>query len=99
LDNPEEKWLLVQEYALSDRIDLYAIHADGRMIHTAGGDHLPFDQRNIRYRHPNFWLGLPQGQTVDLFVRVQSESSMQVPLRLYAPAAFIEQSRDAQFAI
>ena len=98
-DNPENKWLLVQEYALSDRLDLYATYADGRVVHTVGGDHLPFDQRNIRYRQPNFWLGLPQGQTVDLMLRVQSESSMQVPLRLYAPAAFIEQSRDAQFAI
>jgi len=99
LDSPVDKWLLTQEYALSDRIDLYATYADGHMVHTTGGDHLPFDQRNIRYRHPNFWLSLPQGQTVDLMVRVQSESSMQVPLRLYTPTAFIEQSRDAQFAI
>ncbi|RYZ75008.1 MAG: diguanylate cyclase [Lysobacteraceae bacterium] len=98
-DHPEEKWLLVQEYALSDRLDLYLIQADGRVVHSAGGDHLPFDQRNIRYRQPNFWLHLPQGQVVDLMMRVQSESSMQVPLRVYAPAAFIEQSRDAQFAI
>ena len=98
-DNVEDKWLLVQEYALSDRIDVYATHADGRVVHTAGGDHLPFAQRNIRYRQPNFWLSLPPGQSVDLMVRVQSESSMQVPLHVYAPAAFIEQSRDAQFAI
>ncbi len=97
--NIEDKWLLVQEYALSDRIDVYARYADGHVAHTAGGDHLPFDQRNIRYRQPNFWLFLPPGQTVELMVRVQSESSMQVPLTLYAPAAFIEQSRDAQFAM
>lgn len=98
-DHPEEKWLLVQEYALSDRLDLYATYPDGRVVHTAGGDHLPFDQRNIRYRQPNFWLNLPQGQTVDLMMRVKSESSMQVPLRVYALTSFIEQSRDAQFAI
>jgi diguanylate cyclase (GGDEF)-like protein len=97
--NAEDKWLLVQEYALSDRIDVYVQYADGRVVHQAGGDHLPFDKRNIRYRQPNFWLDLPPGQSVDLLVRVQSESSMQVPLTLYAPDAFIEQSRDAQFAI
>ena len=95
----DQKWLLVQEYALSDRIDVHALYADGRMVHKAGGDHLPFDQRNIRYRHPNFWVDLPPGQVVNLLVRVQSESSMQVPLRLYSPVAFIEQSRDSQFAI
>lgn len=98
-DNPESKWLLVQEYALSDRIDVYARYGDGRLVHNVGGDHLPFDQRNIRYRQPNFWLNLSPGQTVDLLVRVQSESSMQVPLTLYASDAFIEQSRDAQLAI
>ena len=99
LNSPEEKWLLAQEYALSDRIDVYATYPDGRVVHHAGGDHLPFAQRNIRYRHPNFWLALPQGQSVDLLIRVQSESSMQVPLHLYTPSAFVEQSRDAQFAI
>lgn len=97
--NPESKWLLVQEYALSDSIDVYARYSDGRLVHSRGGDHLPFDQRNIRYRHPNFWLDLPAGQTMDLLVRVQSESSMQVPLTIYASDAFIEQSRDAQLAI
>ncbi|MET1161013.1 MAG: 7TM-DISM domain-containing protein, partial [Pseudoxanthomonas sp.] len=97
--NPEDKWLLVQEYALSDRIDVFAKYADGRVVHSAGGDHLPFDQRNIRYRQPNFWLNIKPGQTIDLLVRVQSESSMQVPLTVYAPDAFVEQSRDAQFAI
>ncbi|MGH8026462.1 MAG: 7TM diverse intracellular signaling domain-containing protein [Pseudoxanthomonas sp.] len=97
--NPEDKWLLVQEYALSDRIDVYAQYDDGRVVHSAGGDHLPFTQRNIRYRQPNFWLSLPPGHSVNLLVRVQSESSMQVPLTLYSPDAFIEQSRDAQFAI
>lgn len=98
-DSADDKWLLVQEYALSDRIDVYAMYADGHVVHSVGGDHLPFNQRNIRYRQPNFWVTLPQGQTVNLLVRVQSESSMQVPLRLYSPSAFIEQSRDAQFAI
>ena len=98
-DNPEQQWLLVQQYALSDQIDVYAIYPDGRVIHRSGGDHLPFNARSVRYRHPNFWLKLPQGEPVSLLVRVQSESSMQVPLSVYTPTAFTEQSRDAQFAI
>ncbi len=61
---------------------------------------MPFDQgRSIRYRHPNFWLDLPLDQPVDVFVRVQSQSSMQVPLALYTPEAFIEQARDAQLGM
>ncbi|GGD40740.1 sensor domain-containing diguanylate cyclase [Pseudoxanthomonas indica] len=99
-DNPHEpRWLLVQQYALSDRLDVYLRYPDGRVIHHAGGDHVPFDQRSVRYRHPNFQLDLPVGQSVDLFVRVESQSSMQVPLALYTPTSFTELSRDAQFAM
>ncbi|MCF7220807.1 sensor domain-containing diguanylate cyclase [Marilutibacter chinensis] len=98
-DPDESQWLLVQQYPLSDSIDLYALHPDGRMEHHQGGDHRPFSARSVRYRHPNFWLDLPADQPVDLFIRIQSESSMQVPLRLYTPTAFAEMSRDVQFGI
>lgn len=98
-DQAEPRWLLVQEYALSDRIDVYVRDPQGRLVHQAGGDALPFGVRSVGYRHPNFWLSLPPGQPLDLFVRIQSQSSMQVPLVLYTPAAFTERSRDAQFGI
>jgi diguanylate cyclase (GGDEF) domain len=98
-DPDEPRWLLVQAYPLSDRIDVYARYPDGRVVHHASGDSLPFSSRSIRYRHPNFQLAFPPGERVELLVRVRSESSMQVPLTLYTPKAFTELSRDAQFAI
>jgi len=96
----ELRWLLVQQYALSDHIDVYANYADGRMQHWKGGDALPFDEgRSVRYRHPNTLIDLPREQPVDVFVRVQSQSSMQVPLTLYTQPAFTEMSRDAQLGM
>lgn len=96
--NPgEPRWMLVQRYALSDRIDVYLRYPDGRTEHMRSGDTLPFAARSIPYRHPNFRLDLPPDQPVELLVRVQSQSSMQVPLDLYTPAAFTSLSRDAQF--
>lgn len=98
--NPDEHhWLLVQEYPLSDRVDVYAFHASGEVVHQVGGDHVPFGQRALRYRHPNFRIALPYGEPVQLLVRVQSESSMQVPLVLYTQNAFTEVARDAQLGI
>ncbi|MFC0677859.1 7TM diverse intracellular signaling domain-containing protein [Lysobacter korlensis] len=98
--NPDEpRWLLVQQYALSDRVDVFLRYPDGRIEHQASGDSLPFRARSIPYRHPNFWLRLPHGAPVDLFVRVQSTSSMQVPLWLHTPTSFTALSRDAQFGI
>ena len=62
--HPDElHWLLVQEYALSDQVDLYVRYPDGRVEHQASGDHQPFTNRFIRYRHPNFRIDLPLGQT------------------------------------
>ena len=98
--NPEElRWLLVQEYPLSDRLDIHLRYPDGRTVHHVGGDHVPFGERSVRYRHPNVLVDLPAGEPVELLVRVQSQSSMQVPLPLYTLAAFTEVSRDAQLAI
>lgn len=98
-DHHETRWLLVQEYPLSDHIDVYARYPGGRIAHQAAGDVLPFSARAIKYRHPNFWLDLPRGEPVELLVRVQSQSSMQVPLALYTPGAFAEYARDAQLGI
>lgn len=95
----EDRWLLLQDYALSDHIDAWVRHPDGRMQRMASGDSRPFEARSIRYRHPNFLLTFPRNQTVDVYVRVQSQSSMQVPLALYTQTAFAEFSRDAQLAI
>lgn len=97
--NPDElRWILVQEYALSDNLDLYLRYPDGHVVHQSSGDHVPFGTRYIRYRHPNFRIDLPLGQPVDLLLRVQSQSSMQVPLVLYTQRAFAEVLRDAQFS-
>ncbi|WP_372014439.1 sensor domain-containing diguanylate cyclase [Pseudoxanthomonas sp. 10H] len=98
-DRTQPHWLLVQDYPLSDRLDLYVRYADGRVVHRSGGDHLPFDARSVDYRYPNFMLDLPADERVDVLLRVQSQSSMQVPLTLHTPQAFIELSRDAQFGI
>ncbi|MEH6422251.1 sensor domain-containing diguanylate cyclase [Pseudomonas sp. CGJS7] len=92
-------WLLVQGFALSDRLDVYTQPRGGAMSHQLGGDSQPFSARAIRYRHPNFQIDLPPDQIVDIYVRVQSESSMQVPLTLYTPNAFTELARDAQLGI
>jgi diguanylate cyclase (GGDEF)-like protein len=95
----EPRWILVQNYPLSDRVDIFLRYADGRIVHQASGDSLPFSSRSIRYRHPNFQIELPKDEQVELLVRVQSESSMQVPLDLYTPSALTELSRDSQLVM
>ncbi|KFN48923.1 sensor domain-containing diguanylate cyclase [Arenimonas composti] len=98
-DRREERWLLVLDYPLVDQVDVYLRYPDGRIEHMASGDTLPFSARSIRYRHPNFWIALPQRSEVDLLVRVASRSSLQAPMTLYTPKAFAEMERDMQLGI
>lgn len=98
-NHADTRWLLVLEYALLDYVDLYVRQADGSIQHLQSGDRRPFALRGVAYRHPNFWLQIPPGQPLELLLRVQSESSMQVPLVLYTPGAFIELARDAQLGM
>jgi diguanylate cyclase (GGDEF)-like protein len=98
-DHAEERWLLVLQYPLLDDIELYLRYPDGRQVALASGDLRPFSSRAIRYRQPNFWIELPPHTEVELLLRAQSKSSMQVPLALYTMNAFAEMERDAQFGI
>jgi diguanylate cyclase (GGDEF)-like protein len=98
-NNGEQRWLLVLDYPLLDQVDVYLRYPDGRVQHMGSGDLLPFSARSIRYRHPNFWVDLPQRSEVELLVRVASRSSLQTPLSLFTPKAFAEMERDLQFGI
>ncbi|SKA10832.1 sensor domain-containing diguanylate cyclase [Novilysobacter spongiicola] len=98
-DPGEQKRFLVQDYPLSDRLDLYVVGADGQVRHAAGGDNLPFARRAVEYHMPSFELLLPAGEPVDLLLRVRSQSSMQVPLVLHTPASLAEAMHDAQWGI
>lgn len=81
-------WLLSNEYAQLDRMDIYVRYADGRIEHHESGDALNFHTRSAPYRNPNAWLELPRGQPVEILVRLQSEGSLQTPLVLWSPAEF-----------
>ncbi|TAH43829.1 MAG: diguanylate cyclase [Gammaproteobacteria bacterium] len=98
--NPARRdYVLAVDYVLLDQIDLYLRRVDGSVAHEASGDHLRFQDRAYNYRAPNFLIRLEAGETVDVLLRVQSESSMQVPMTMYTEPAFLNQVRDAQFGI
>ncbi len=97
--SPNSDWLLVLEYALLDSIEVYVRDPDGRVAQQQSGDLLPFSERAIRHRHPNFAISLPQGSYADVLVRVETQSSMQVPLGLWLPAAFSDREREAALGV
>ena len=77
-------------YAVLDHIDAYVIR-DGRLLaHHELGDRIVYDARPID--HPNFIFPVELSQTRDteLYLRVETSSSMQIPLTLWEPEALLE---------
>lgn len=95
----DSDWLLLLEYALLDRIDVYVRDAEGHVTRQQSGDLLPFSERAIRHRHPNFAINLHQGRYADVLIRVETQSSMQVPLSLWLPSVFADLEREAALGV
>ncbi|MCQ4165988.1 sensor domain-containing diguanylate cyclase [Tahibacter harae] len=95
-DHPARRWLLTVEQPRLDRIDLWWRDAAGAS-HTARlGDALPFAERSEPHRFPNTALDLGAGEAVDILLRVESSSSIQLPLALYTPNELYRASYDGQ---
>lgn len=77
-------------YPLIDKVDLYTRPAgstsEGQKSdwsHRTGGDYLPFSKRELSYRNVTFRLKLPPGHTEQIYMRVETTSSMQMPFVLW----------------
>ncbi len=76
------RWLLEIDYPSLDRVDVHVV-SDGRIVREVRlGDHLPFAQRPVKVRPHVVSLVLEPGMEHELLLRVQTTSSMIVPLRL-----------------
>lgn len=85
-------WLLELAYPPLDHLELYLADADGRFqLAQRTGDALPFDSRQIRQHNYLFELSLQPGQPQRLYLRLESQGSIQAPLTLWAPNAYLEQ--------
>lgn len=95
-DNPARRWLLTVEQPRLDRIDIWWRDGKGDLHAAKLGDALPFSARSEPHRYPNQALELGAGETLQILLRVESSSSVQLPLRLYTPNELYRSSYDAQ---
>lgn len=78
-------------YPLLDRIDAYFV-VDGELVQQhALGDSFAFNQRPVGNR--NFIVPLEQQQATELFLRVETSSSMRVPLSVWKPTDLIAEEQ------
>ncbi len=78
----DRRWIFELDYPSIDRMELYVRH-DGHLSRPVRlGDHLPREARPLQTRNHASEVLLPAGQTLSLLMRVQTQSSMVLPLAL-----------------
>lgn len=75
-------WILEIKYPPLDHVDLHAVYPSGEVRTQHGGDQVPFNRRAIDSRQINFRLDLPANEELTLYIRVQTQGSVQVPIYL-----------------
>jgi two-component system, sensor histidine kinase LadS len=88
----QQPWLLELAYPPLDQIDLYlADDQGGFQLVQRTGDSLPFASRPMAQNNYVFALNLQPNQPQRLYIRVQSQGSVIVPLTLWSPTAYLEE--------
>ncbi len=87
-------WLFEIGYPLLDFVDVYLPLPGGDYRKVATGDQRPFAERLLQHR--NLVVPLTLGTERTLYIRVETQSTLQLPLTLWSPQAFIEKSQPEQ---
>ncbi len=95
-DSSLDKLLAIQ-YALLDYLDLYVLENGIVRQHYLTGDTFPFAQRPIRHRDFLFPIEFQENQTLELYLKVKTQGSLQVPIDIWESGKFIWQDQDEQF--
>lgn len=77
-------------YPVLDYIDVYMMR-DGNLVTSwALGDKHPFNQRPIKHHHFVIPFNISAHNSIDFYFRVESTSSMQIPIHIWDEATLIE---------
>ncbi|KAA0942468.1 response regulator [Pseudomonas sp. ANT_H14] len=88
----QRTWLLELAYPPLDHLELYVPDgAGGYRLAGRTGDAMPFSGREIRQNNYLFNVHFAPGEQKNLYLRLQSEGSIQAPLTLWSSTAYLEE--------
>ncbi len=82
-------WIMEIAYPLLDDIAFYRQEIQGYKKYVAG-DTIPFSERAIEYPNPVFHITNKPGKSVTHYLRVNSSSSLQIPITIWSSDSFAE---------
>lgn len=94
-----ERWLLVVAYPTLDDIRLFSPDEKGEYRCRRAGDRLPFRAREIKNQNFVFPLELVPGRETTLYLRVRTQSTLILPIRIQEATGFHEADREEQYLL
>ena len=96
VSSSHSQWYLEIDYPALDVVTLFTQAEKGGWKTSTAGDTIPFSTRVKKNRRIIFPLDLPQGEIKQIYLRVKSEGSVQIPLRIVSESALAAQDYDEQ---
>lgn len=100
-----KEWLLEVGFPMLDKIELFIANnhknkqtSSGYIVKKAG-DLLPFDKREVKHQNFVFHLSTPSPQEQRFYLRIETKSSMQIPLTIWTAKAFSERDHRKQIVL
>lgn len=87
---PGPRQVLEIRYPQLDQITFYLLENGVVRQRVRTGDHFPFAQRPVQHRNFLFAYDIDPDSEYQILLRVRSQGAMQIPVRLWTPAAFFE---------
>ncbi|UZE95378.1 7TM diverse intracellular signaling domain-containing protein [Alkalimarinus alittae] len=83
-------WWLEFEYQMLDRVDAYIVSSDGSIIKRQSGDLRRFENNPFDFPHALFHVPLLPQETKTVYIRVDSDSSIQLGLNVWSTKGLID---------
>lgn len=92
----DQDWLLEVAHPVLDHVDLFTPQVDGTYTTTFYGDTLPFYDRHFKHRTFLFELPLKTNDPKTFYLKVSSESTVSIPMKIWNEKAMTEHKSDEQ---
>jgi signal transduction histidine kinase/CheY-like chemotaxis protein len=99
VDKKTQSWKLETTYPLLDHLDIYVVDKYKNIEHIKLGDSYLYSQRPIDHRNFIVPISLYDNERKDIYVRISTSSSMQVPIFIWHPDYFFEAHSTEQYGL
>ena len=85
----DENWIVSLDYAPLEKVELFILDG-GEVQHIVSGTSMPFDARPVLHRNLLYPIRNYGETEYEIWVRVESDSSIQIPLSLWTADKYFE---------